>query len=358
MIINGKNFFKNNNKNFKVIICNNDDIIKEMVYYFEKFNNIDEKRYVGIDFEFNRSLDKTKREIALFQINLETVNDDGIIYMFYPPNLTNDQLVILKNLLLNKDITKIIHGGESLDIPYLFNNLFKSKKEQREFCKNIFDTKYLCEYYNLENNLSENKCKIYYLLKQMDVVTDKQFEYLLKNEEDMGPIYNIRINVKKMSQALINYCAYDVLYLSNLLEKFPQNETYQNLIPEITSTHFILKQTKFFKKNFKKVSEFNNIFTEDKQKLIEYYNKINIIIKRENEYIYEITYFKKFFEIVIKYLTYYIIINKLDTYEKSSVKNKKKLKPPNKIIKKFITFKYLVKFVENYIFKINNFLNK
>ena len=221
MIIKGNNFFKkNNNKTYKVIIGKDKNSIDSMIEYFDSYNKLDKERFIGIDFEFNRSLDNTMREIALFQINLETNDDIAYIYMFYPPDLNDNQVKILKSLLLNSDIKKIIHGGESLDIPYLFNNLFKSNDEQILFCKNIFDTKYLCEFYNSENNLIEYKCKIYYLLKQMEVVSNSQFNYLLQNEENMGPIYNIRIKVDNMSEALINYCAYDVLYLPELYKNF------------------------------------------------------------------------------------------------------------------------------------------
>ena len=42
---------------------------------------------------------------------------------------------------------------------------------------------------------------------------------MLQNEENMGPIYNIRIKVDNMSEALRMYCAYDVLYLPELYKK-------------------------------------------------------------------------------------------------------------------------------------------
>ena len=72
------------------------------------------------------------REIALFQINLESNDINAFIYMFYPPDLriTNSYL---KKLLENNKIKKIIHCSESLDIPYLFNNLFKTNQEQNNF---------------------------------------------------------------------------------------------------------------------------------------------------------------------------------------------------------------------------------
>ena len=151
--IKGKKLFypKLNSKKYKVIICDNKDKITDMINYFKFFIKIDTKDYpiIGIDFEFNRSLDKKSREIALFQINLETLNNKGQIYLFYPPDLNKEQINVLKKLLTSNKIKTIIHGGESLDIPYIFNNLLTTDKEQQDFCVNLYDTKFLCEYYNI-----------------------------------------------------------------------------------------------------------------------------------------------------------------------------------------------------------------
>ena len=239
-----------NNKIYNITLCDSSENINKMINYFKKYNNFEDELIIGIDFEFNRSLDDTHREIALVQINLETNKKESEIFMFYPPHLNDEQTKVLKKLLLNEKIKTILHGGESLDIPYLFTDFFTNIDEKKQFCKNLFDTKYLCEYYNLKNNLVENKCKIYYLLLQMNVIDQKQMDYLLENQEKMGSISEIRINVKDMSKELINYAAYDTLYLPELYKTFPKDDNYQKLIPEITSIHFILKQADFFKKHF------------------------------------------------------------------------------------------------------------
>ena len=163
-----------------------------MINYFKTFMRIKDKKYVGIDFEFNRV--NNERVVALFQINLETPNTKTI-FMFYPPDLNEKQLEVLKKLLYTENI--IIHGGESLDMPYLFSKIFVKNKNIIKFLKNVKDTKFMCESYNYENNLTEYKCKIYFLLLQMKVIDKKQFDFLLKNEEDMGPIYKIFIDVKE-----------------------------------------------------------------------------------------------------------------------------------------------------------------
>ena len=99
-----------------------------MTDYFKKFineqnKNIKEKFYLGMDFEFNR-VRKTQRDIALFQINLERDSSkEGVIFVFYPPELNKQETNILIQLITNETMIKIIHGGESLDIPYLFDQV-------------------------------------------------------------------------------------------------------------------------------------------------------------------------------------------------------------------------------------------
>lgn len=102
-----------------------------------------------MDFEFN-SVSKTNREIALFQINLENDSNIGMIFVFYPPELSKSDTNILIKLITNEHMIKIIHGGESLDIPYLFDQVLKDTNLIYSFCKNLFDTKYLCEYAHIE----------------------------------------------------------------------------------------------------------------------------------------------------------------------------------------------------------------
>lgn len=329
MEIIGKDYFnKKNTKIFNVIICDTKNKINEMILYFINYmeNYKNKNPIIGIDFEFNNI--NNKREIALFQINLESDDNDPHIYLFYPPDLSKEQIDILKQLLMTDYIKTIIHGGESLDIPYLFKNLFTTNNEQIMFCKNLYDTKYLCEFYNLDNKLYQNRCKIYYLLKQMDVVNKKQFDYLLKNEEDMGPIYKVIIDVKKMDLPVIKYSTYDVLYLPALIKSFPDTDYYNNIIPEITHIHYILKQTDFFEKQNEKISYFNNIFLDYEYsniKLIEMYEYMYYWIKQnEISHLLEITYFRKFFQLIIKSIVYNLITENYITYEKKGLPNNKK----------------------------------
>lgn len=343
LFYNGKKYFYPglNNKNYSVLICNNSLNIKKLNDAFLK--NINKKILLSIDFEFNRFSDETGREIALVQINIET-NSSGEIYLFYPPQLSKEQIDNFKKLITSNNVKKIMHGAESLDMPYLFNNILLTSEERIKFCKNLYDTRYLCEFYNIEKKL-DNKCKIYYLLKKMNVINEKQFEFILKNEEDMGPIWKIIVDINKMDDKLINYTVFDVLYLGELIKKFPNNDTYNKLIPELSSLSFILKNDNFFNSNA--ISSFNIYFLKSNKniKLIDIYYLYYYWLNNKTLRIFlKINYFKKFFELIIKYYVYTFLIETEQVWINNDtfVKEKIKVKELN----------YL-----NHFSSLNNFLN-
>ena len=156
----------------------------------------------------------------------------------------------------------------------------------------------MCESYNYENNFIDYKCKIYYLLKQMKVIDNQKFNFLLKNEEDMGPIYDIFIDVKNMKKELIYYSAYDVLYLPRLIGKFPNNDYYNYILPQITSIIIFAKQLNFIDDNLILLNKFNNFFIINGKKLL--FNDIykntteNLEYDHLDKLLYS-NYFKKFF---------------------------------------------------------------
>ena len=125
-ILEGKNeFYKGlNNKIYNVLVVKDKIQLKFMNKKFKEFNN--ENTIIGLDFEFKK-VSKDNKEIALMQINLENNTKNAYIFIIYPPALNNKGSRRLRKLLCNEKIIKIIHGGESLDIPYIFNNLLKNK---------------------------------------------------------------------------------------------------------------------------------------------------------------------------------------------------------------------------------------
>ncbi len=338
---------------YNLILGDDKKNLDKMIHYFKTFMKIDDKKYVGIDFEFNRV--NNERVIGLFQINLESPNTKTI-FMFYPPDLSKKQIKVLKKLLYSEDI--IIHGGESLDMPYLFSKIFVKNKNIIKFLKNVRDTKFMCESYNYENNLTENKCKIYFLLLQMNVIDRKQFDFLLKNEENMGPIYKIFIDVKKMKKELIYYSAYDVLYLPRLIEKFPKNKYYNNILPEITNIIIYAKQLNFIDDNLLLLNKFNNFFIMKNGKKMLFNDIYKMTFdKIEFEYLDNIlssNYLKKFFQMIFKFVVYIYITNNHEYYINKESKQNIKLSKLSKYIDIFNDFKYGYE----YLLNLNNFVIK
>ena len=133
LILKGENEFYPglNSKTYYILKVDSNININHMNNIIKKFNlssnDISNKHYLGIDFEFNK-VSKTDREVALMQMNLENNSNDGYIFVLYPPELSKENNQILINLLTNTKIIKILHGSESLDIPYLFNQLLITKE--------------------------------------------------------------------------------------------------------------------------------------------------------------------------------------------------------------------------------------
>ena len=322
-LIYSKDYFKNvKNKIYQNIVVKSKEDINSMIEYFNYFDKIAnfKDKNAGLDFEFNSSPDGKK--IALFQINLQSEEEKARIYLFYPPDLNVDQINILIELLTNINIKKILHGAESLDIPYLFKNIFTTNELRNSFTMNLFDTRYLCEYYHIEMNKENEKCKIYSLLRELNVINDNQYDMLIKNEEEMGPIYLIDIDVRNLSSNTMLYSAFDVLYLPDLLSKFPKNDIYLKLIPEITCFNYIDRYEDIFVKPMSElVNKANNYFMrfeEENLKLIDIYGMYYYWVSDDTKILQRlmnINYFKKFIEVFIKFITYKTILKNYTIYE-------------------------------------------
>ncbi len=312
-----------------LIICKSEKTNKLLEDYIKEFILYKGNKMIGVDFEFNRI--KNERKIALCQINfVKGAKMD--IFLFYPPNIKKE---IFKNLLIS-DCIKILHGSESLDLPYLFDNIITNNNDRNNFCNNLIDTRYLCEYYNSSNNI-DSKCKIYDLLLNMKVISKKKYNKLMKNDKLMGNIWDINIDVNNLSKELIKYSIYDVLFLPQLFNKFPKNEIYHNIIPEIGCIVFILRYENKLEKIYSDISNHNlkkyiinstvyGTFNDLYIYIFEFIMIDNFIFN-----LYQINYFKKFIEVLIKNTLY----NKIDKTIKLinfDLKNKKILDLINKYI--------------------------
>jgi hypothetical protein len=290
-----------------IIVCKNEKLNKYLERYINIFINSKGNKIIGIDFEFNRV--KNSREIALCQIIFE-LNNKNDVFLFYPPNISKD---IFKKLLIANNIIKILHGSESLDIPYLYSNILNNN-DRDLFLKNLFDTRYMCEYYNIDNNIIDGKCKIYDLLLALKVINKNKYDELYKNDKLIGNIWEVFIDVKNLSKEVIKYSAYDVIYLPKLYRAFPKNTIYQSYIPNLSGISFNLRYNKELDSIYTSLSEYNfNKYYYDNTNIL--FNDLYIIIfnwiltNKLFYNLYNINYFKKLIEIIVKNLLY----NKLDT---------------------------------------------
>ena len=319
---------------YHIIACDTKD--KEMIfclflwiYWWETFFlKKGERIYLGIDYEFNtKKVTGGAREIALAQFCFETEiidenkNYNNYIFLVYPPNLRKATYDLLVNkILLNKRIIKVLHGSDSLDIPYMYDELLKNDVKKIEtFTYGVVDTRYLCEYNNLINNDLEAKCKIYYLLNQLGIISSKQFEWLLQNEKDMGHIWNIKISVDTLSDELLNYTAFDVVYLKQLYLHFDTEKVKSviDVINEITRLIFIEKKgiTTIMEKIKNKTNWMNNFtFTYKKEKITfsDFFNNFINETKFETIDISKLILLNNFRTIImtiLKFFVYQYIVN-------------------------------------------------
>jgi hypothetical protein len=309
--------------------------------YNELSNNLSKKLYVCIDCEFN------SRKIALIQINFEEDND-GNIFILDPNILSKDLIDQLKNeILCNVRIAKIFHGADSLDIPYFFYEFFESNEKQIvKFMTNYIDTRFLCEYMNsydkLYNNKDNNLCNIYYLYEKYDVINKDQRNILDKNENEMGKLYNIIINIDTLSDELINYTMYDVVYLKYLYKRMISSIVEYRYVNELVRLVFLDKRNiiKFVDKE--KIERYNiNYFFKDNKivRLSENIEKNKIFNNRTFNALYHVNYFKLNLNLILKNIIYAKIIRRERVYENKS-KLQKNVLEYNSLFEKLKLFKF------------------
>lgn len=318
-------FYPNlNKKTYFILKVDNEQKQDFMSDIFNKFienqnKNINQIHYIGIDFEFNK-VRKTERDVALMQINIENDSNDAYIFVLYPPELTQQNHKILIKLITHKQIYKILHGAESLDVPYVFDQLLIDKKFIDDFCSNFYDTRFLCDYYHIENNI-QGRCSIYYLLLEHKIISKEKFDELEKIEEKTGPIYLITINIHKLNFHVLRYSLYDVIYLPELIKKFLKMDlAYSKLVPEVTTmiNKYKRNPNNKFNKLEKLVNSMNLYFIYENNNRIllnEIWDIYNVTL--EEKYLAKIQlipYFKKFIEIIMKFIIYQNLNNHLKIY--------------------------------------------
>lgn len=216
-----------------------------MIFYHYDARGTQTKRlYSGVDFEFN------DRKIALCQVGFYPHRRNKFIWVFDPNSLTNEYAGhLIKYLFTSQFIFKIVHGSDSLDIPYLFQELFVNNHDLiYSFVTNVIDTRFLCEYH--KNTLNDGKkCSLYDALLYFGTIDQAQYSNLEKINKAMGKIWLMTWNVYKMNLPSLQYALYDVFYLRDfyfdMLEKAwdetPDLYNSYEYIPLITRFIFLEK---------------------------------------------------------------------------------------------------------------------
>lgn len=325
--------------NYMLYIADTDVITKLFIMFLFYYNlllddnkNTNKKFHCGIDYEFNTI---KVRQIALMQMNF-TINNQKYLWIIDPKKYDKKKTDIINDLLLlNDKVYKVLHGSESLDIPYMYDILFESDKDKiLKFTKKLIDTRFLCEYVRKSTGIT-GKCSIYDALLYFGTITQEKYDELILMNEAMGPIQDVMWEINKMGSFHIKYALYDVLKLVLLLE-----DIYKKILETtpsyIRTYYYINKIIRFVILERKKVTnilEFvkgvvnpmNNYIVEinnKKSTLIDLFNKIteNCIVKEDNDDIYisfieSISYVKGTFNFLLKYVVFYVISKKYKIYK-------------------------------------------
>lgn len=324
-----KNQINKNKSNYEylVFLTNNSlnfDIFRVyLLFYYTNIRLYDKKVYLGLDFEFNTKV------VAMMQINFEqpllNLYNYSLIFLFDPNQLNIKwKRMLTSRILCNKKVVKILHGSDSLDIPFVYNELLENDSEMiKNFNLSFIDTKFLCEYSYYSKNQQLGKCKINYLLLKEGIISQNKFDELQKEEENMGPIYDIIIDINNISELLINYTLYDVLYLYHLTKFYKTQFKDYDLINEITQLTFMQKRDIISLVPILEINKINNyyIFLKNKpMRLNDIFNYFLKYLKKDKliDNLLKINYFKGTLTFIFKYELYCHLVKRNITYEKYS----------------------------------------
>ncbi len=324
-------------------------------YHMESFvraisgdkNKINSKAHVGIDYEFNN------RIIALMQLNFETVSSpdhetNSYIWISNPGEFDDKKnKILIDYLMLDPNIYRILHGPDSLDIPYMYSTMFKDDKDTIvKFTSKVIDTRFLCEYFRLSID-DGKKCSIYDALLYFETISKEKHKWLEDTHELMGPVQDVNWNIHKMSSFHVQYALYDVLYLKHFLfdiyeriqKKTPQNITpYRFVMPLIRFNYLERREVMNTMETAKEeINPLNNYLIKYKGQnitLITIYNQVieNMKIPYcpddnyiDIDFIFLVTYVKKSLSVLLKKIIYHIILENYTVYKNKNEKYHGKL---------------------------------
>jgi len=315
---------------YYLYVTNNDEIQKLFTififYYLHKIEiNNQKKVHIAIDFEFNN------QKVALMQLKL------GKYIWITNPNHP-DIKIFTKKILLNDKIYKIFHGAESLDLPYIFNDLLKNdSKKIFKFIKKYIDTRFLCEY--VRHSLAESgRCSIYDAMLYFNIINQDKYKILERINKSLGPIQNTSWDINFLNDKKIKYAYYDVIYLDDLL--FGIYDTILNQTPSYSRSYYyiieiirfvILERTEvttILKIISPIVNQMNIYFVKinnETIRLVDIFDRLHVVVEDgkgslDIDFIKSNNYVRGIMNYLLKYITYCVIgrdfeifINKKET---------------------------------------------
>uniref|UniRef100_A0A6C0C8G1 3'-5' exonuclease domain-containing protein n=1 Tax=viral metagenome TaxID=1070528 RepID=A0A6C0C8G1_9ZZZZ len=302
--------------------------------------------YVGIDFEY------THHKIKLAQINFEHKSDDRSIIMIIGP--TELEKVMLENfinmIMRNNHCKKILHGSDSLDYPYIRDEML-DKDESRiiEFTNSMVDTRFICEYYKLSRDeASDNKCSLYDAFVYFGVITQEKLDQFNTMVENMGHPNDRVWDIHNLSKAQELYVQYDVLFLKYFYFKMISMATndgktsadkkkildlYKHVIYELTQFIYLENSliTTLLVQCKEEVDPCNNYMIRRPHgtfKLIDIFNSVTKGIKTADvdvDMLSKVKAFSRVITLLLKKLTYTIISQKYTVQKTKTVMWNEKL---------------------------------
>ena len=307
-----------------------------MVALESLFNN---KFYLGIDFEY------TNKKIQLAQLNFEhNVDPRSMIMIISPSDLEQVMMDNFVNLIIcSRCIRKILHGSDSLDIPYMYEHMLQNDSEKIiDATATLIDTRFLCEYYKLtRDEPSEYRCSIYSedasrsAVYYFSVVSDEQQAKLAELLQNMPPPFDITWSISKMPKNQILYAQYDVLFLKyfyyRMIFMATEDESsdtgkkavitlYKHVLNEITRFIYLERNlvTLLEAKCKEQVDPINNYFVRKQSgvfKMIDIFNKVSVNLESSDprvniDKLSKVNHFKKPIMNILKRITYGFISKK------------------------------------------------
>jgi len=297
---------------------------------------IKSKIFAAIDYEFNQG------KIALMQIAI-----DRYIWLINPNIYVNDKNImntINKLLFTNKKVYKVFHGSDSLDLPYVYNDVLYGDRDMIvKFTNKLVDTRFLCEY--VRSSFDETgKCSIYDAMLYFKTIDQAKYDSLQQINKIMGPSQDVLWNLDSMSSYHIKYAYNDVLYLTQLFKdiygKIHENPKYENtykyIIQVIRLVILERKSVTDISVNSKQiVNTMNNYMikfghTTANTTMLAYYNitTAGLVLSDpgdnkatgdntqtiDMDFIESINYIKGALSIMLKHIFYFVVSKKYDIY--------------------------------------------